>query len=275
MPGTKIGWNIGMRDSLIGMIQGETLGVRLELTVNAEIFHYIPPNPHQNTALKLLEDGERCGDVIFEVHAQGSGGLKNGNLNKTAGEIRAHSCIMMKCQSRKLGDMVTSAKVVGGVKRIMITDVGRVVFHLMLFHIYGGEMSGRLFTTYSKDVLKAASNYGLVNLKMEAEAAFVRATTVTSDNFEEMKLLAKNMKCPLIEECTADYRNLIDQNTSGGSLRAHNRELSLNKQYEGGQYNHLRVSALRQLLHEKGMQVDMTRENMIKELDAEAMVDLE
>ena len=62
---------------------------------------------------------------------------------------------------------------------VPIIDVSPEVFRIMLFHVYGGEITADVWKTHVKDVLEASDKYGLTNLKIEAEAWYVKLQKFT------------------------------------------------------------------------------------------------
>jgi hypothetical protein len=75
------------------------------------------------------------------------------------------------------------------------------IFRLLLNYIYGG--------THAKEIIDAADKYGVVNLKLEAEACFVEGTTFTIENVMEHLFYAESENCALLKEVTMDFIVLI------------------------------------------------------------------
>ena len=46
-----------------------------------------------------------------------------------------------------------------------------------MFHLYGGKVGDADMKSHAKEIIDAADKYGVVDLKLEAEASLVRATT--------------------------------------------------------------------------------------------------
>ena len=57
----------------------------------------------------------------------------------------------------------------------------------------------------TKEIIDAANRYRVVNLKLEAEAFFVGATTFSLENVMEQLLYADSMSCALLKEAAMDF----------------------------------------------------------------------
>jgi hypothetical protein len=156
------------------------------------------------------------------------------------------------------------------------------IFRLLLNYIYGGKLSDDDMKSHAKEIIDAADKYGVVNLKLEAEACLVEATTFTIENVMEHLLYAESKNLALLKEVSMDYIvknkseviNKLSFNDLPGALM---RDLlvATAKRNVGGadvnvddQYDSLRISELRKLAHEKGLNVDGSREMLIAALDA-------
>ena len=130
---------------------------------------------------------------------------------------------------------------------------------------------------YAKDIIDAADRYGVVNLKLEAEAYFVESTIITFDNMMDHLHFAASKNCALLQEAVLDFVvensgevldkvSLDDVPGSAVSdlLAATSRKIEGGK--EGDNLNIMRVSELRQKLHEKGLDIDGSRKAMIANL---------
>jgi hypothetical protein len=59
--------------------------------------------------------------------------------------------------------------------------------------------------SHAKDIIDAADKYRVVNLKLEAEASLVKATTFTMENVMELLIYAESKNCALLKEAAMDY----------------------------------------------------------------------
>jgi hypothetical protein len=146
----------------------------------------------------------------------------------------------------------------------------------------------------ARDVIDAADKYGVVNLKLEAEASLVEGTTFTIENVMELLLYADSKNLALLKEAAIGYmaenRDEVLEKlsftdvpgalvrdlwaTARGEVRNNGTNVHVDNQY-----NALRISELRKRAHEKGLNVDGSREMLIAALktvqDHESEVDSE
>ena len=135
--------------------------------------------------------------------------------------------------------------------------------------------------SHAKEIIDAANRYGVVNLKLEAEAFYVGETTITFENMMDHLHYAVSMNCALLKEAVIDFivENKLQvlervplDDAPGGLLAdvlvavARGENTVGNSTRDGDQYTTMRVSELRQKAHEKGICVDGTREILIKAL---------
>jgi hypothetical protein len=180
--------------------------------------------------------------------------------------------------------------------QIQINDVKPDVFRLLLSYIYGGKVSEDDMALHAREIIDAADKYGVVNLKLEAEASLVEGTTFTIENVMELLLYADSKNLALLKEAAMDYmmenrdevletisfadmipgtlmRDLLAA-TARGEVRNNGTNVHVDNHY-----NALRISELRKMAHEKGLNVDGSREMLIAALktvhDLESEIDLE
>jgi hypothetical protein len=70
----------------------------------------------------------------------------------------------------------------------------------MLFYVYGGDISAAEWKDHAKGLLEAADKYGLTNLKVEAEAWYVKLLKISAGNAVEAVTCAKKINCFLLKE---------------------------------------------------------------------------
>jgi hypothetical protein len=157
------------------------------------------------------------------------------------------------------------------------------IFRVLLNYIYGGKLSDDDMKSRVRDIIDAADKYGVINLKLEAEACFVEGTTFTIDNVMEHLLYAESKNCALLKEAAMDYivekkgeviEKLSFANAPGTLMRDLLAAVSRGERNVGGndgdggesQYNAMRISELRKRAHEKGLNVDGSREMLIAAL---------
>ena len=93
----------------------------------------------------------------------------------------------------------------GGITTITITDVTPKIFKYMLYHTYGGKLSDEELKVNVKDIINACDKYGVVHLKLEAEACYVKSHEITMDNMIDNLLYADSKNLALLKESVMDY----------------------------------------------------------------------
>ena len=237
---------------------------------------FIPPNPYCKVMNKFLE--EKSADVMFEV---GDEQLvrKTRKRAKTTTTFHAHHLILKECASI-LGDLCSP----GGsdVTIVSITDVKPEIFrHLGIYYIISmGVVSEEDLKENAKDIIDAADRYGVVGLKLEAEASFVISTTITFDNAIEYLLYADSVNCALIKEAVMDFilknhrkapDKLSFENVPATAMKDLLAAVSRSRGKAKGvtsivDFSSMRVSTMRKMLHEKGLDIDGSMEMMIARL---------
>ena len=241
-----------------GTLFGDTEGL-VNFYKLALIENLIPENPLTKIILNMFNN-EEMSDIMFEI----------GN-NTT---FHAHRFILQECAPQLVP---CDEKGDEEVTTIPITDVKPEIFQHLLYYMYGGKVADEHMKAYAKDIIDAADRYGVVNLKLEAEAYFVESTIITFDNMMDHLHFAASKNCALLQEAVLDFvvensGEVLDKVSLGdvpGSavsdlLAATSRKIEGGE--EGDNLNIMRVSELRQKLHEKGLDIDGSRKAMIANL---------
>ena len=166
-----------------------------------------------------------------------------------------------------------------------ITDVSPEIFRHLLYYVYGGKVSEGNLKSNTREIIDAADKYGIVNLKLEAEAYYVKSITITLENAIDNFLYADSKNCALLKEAVMDFlvehgneaQKLSFDNVPSSAMKdllsAMNRKKAGSNQGGGNSDNltTMRVSDLRKKLHEKGMDVDGSREMMITRLEESSL----
>ena len=235
---------------------------------------FIPENPLVKTILNMFND-ENSSDVKFEVRKE------EGDTAITT--FNAHRIFLQTCgPSTLLGELIN---LVGDpISIVSITGVTPEIFRHLLYYLYGGKIAAEELESNAKEIIDAANKYGIVGLKLEAEAAFVTSTTITFDNAIDNLLYADSTDCALIKEAVMDFlvenseeavTKLSFENIPGQVIKDVLAAVSRGK-YQGrsstdaNDFSTMSVSTLRQLLDEKGLDVDGSREAMIARLEQSA-----
>ncbi|KAL7523526.1 hypothetical protein ACHAWF_000553, partial [Thalassiosira exigua] len=130
------------------------------------------------TMLKLFGN-EESADVVFEVEDAGQqGGNKRKRTSTSQTKFHAHRFILKQC-APDLDALCGSAD---GTVSVPIADVKPDIFRHMLYYVYGGRVANDDLKLHAKELIDAADKYGVVNLKLEAEAWYVKTTEFTFDN---------------------------------------------------------------------------------------------
>jgi hypothetical protein len=247
---------------------------------------YIPENPFAKNIQRMIID-ENFGDISFAV----GGNQKKNNSGKTAKTapvmFYAHRDILSECSTGILADICRS-NVASMTTPIEITDVSPDVFRHLLYSAYGVKISDEDMKSHAKEIIDAANRYGVVNMKLEAEACFVKDTVFSLENVMEQLLYADSMTCALLKEAAMDY--LIENSAAVMDNISFNDLLTptlmrdvfaavsrgkKNSGVSGGgdgddenHFNYMRISELRQEAYKKGLNVDGSREMLITALKA-------
>ena len=239
---------------------------------------FIPKNPILNNILKSFND-EESADVVFEVGSKNQEGENSSKKSKTSTNFYAHR-LVLKDGAPLLAELCKPSAGGGSVATVSITDVMPDIFRHMLYYLYGGKLTDEEFKANAKDIIDACDKYGVVNLKLEAEACYVRSTVITVENMMDNLLYADSKNCALLKEAVIDFvvengedvlKKVSLENVPGGVfadlLTAVTREKkkAANTTVEED-LSMMRVSELRMKLDEKGLDVDGSREAMITAL---------
>jgi len=132
--------------------------------------------------------------------------------------------------------------------------------------------------SHSKQIIDAADKYGVVNLKLEAEASFVECATFTIENVMELLLYAESKNCALLKEVPMEqsFANAPGALVIDVLAAVSRGERNVDRiDGDESQYHSLRISELRKRAYEKGLNVDGSREMLIAALEAVQELDSE
>ena len=136
---------------------------------------------------------------------------------------------------------------------------------------------------YAKCIIDKCDKYGVVSLKLEAEVCYVNSTEITMENMMDNLLYADSKNLALIKEAVMDFIvankkrmgkvsfDNVPGSTVSDILAAVARgepddddddDSSDDGEDESSKYNTMRVGTLRQMLDEKGLDVDGSRETL-------------
>jgi len=265
------------------LVQGSLIvEVRMKPTsTDKSITQFIPTNPIYKNVLQKYMD-EESADVVFQVD-NNDGSLEGeehiSKKSKTTTTLYAHRFILQDI-STMLAELCKSDEG-EGITTVSITDVKPEIFKHMLYNAYGGKLSEDELNNNAKDIMNACDKYGVVHLKLEAEACYVKSNEITMDNMMDTLLYADSKNLALLKEAVMDYiaanKHSIIGKVSLDNFPGHLATdlltaVARGEQSEGSgggeedesaKYNRMRVGMLRMMLDEKGLDVDGSREAMI------------
>ena len=247
-------------------------------TTVKSITEFVPSNPINKNVLKLFMD-EESADVVFEVGGEQATNTTTRKKSKTITNFHAHRIILQNC-APTLYEMCGAVER-GEITTVSIADVKPDIFKHMIYYTYGGKLSDEELKSNPKGIIDACDKYGIVHLKLEAEACYAKSTTFSMDNIMDNLLYADSKNLALLKEAVMDYIvankddiiGKVSFNNFPGHLvtdlltavaRGHpSEDENDNEDEESIKYNKMRVGTLRKMLDEKGLDVDGSRESMI------------
>eukprot|EP00986_Skeletonema_menzelii_P015449 scaffold11756_cov151-Skeletonema_menzelii.AAC.14 len=236
---------------------------------------FVPQNSFVKVMGGMFNDQNNA-DVCFEVS---SAGEKNGKKKKSKSFVPfyGHRFILEKC-APMLAAICGSNNDSGGKVIASVNDVKPDIFHHLLFYVYGGSIPEEELKTHAKGIIDAADKYSIVNLKLEAEAAYVQSADISLDNAMDNLLYADSRNCALLKEAVM---NFLAENHYAAAARISFSDFPTHvvkdlliavgrnsKKDAGGtevdELTTLSVSSLRRKLDKMGLEVDGSREAMIE-----------
>ena len=277
--------NFVERSKLMAMsVEGSlVIEVRMKPTAtdNKSVTQFIPTNPLCKNILQKFMD-EETADVVFEVDNGNCESEEHINKKtKTTTTLYAHRFILQDV-STMLAELCKPAQDGGDITTVSITDVKPDIIKHMLYNAYGGKLSEEDLKSNAKDIIDACDKYGVVHLKLEAEACYVDSTEITMDNMMDNLLYADSKNLALLKEAVMDYivANKGDilgkvsfSNVPGDTVSDVLAAVARGEQSgdsNSTDYNKMRVGKLRKMLDERGLDVDGSREAMIALLKEQA-----
>ncbi|KAL7542247.1 hypothetical protein ACHAXR_012950 [Thalassiosira sp. AJA248-18] len=240
---------------------------------------FIPKNPFRNAMRKLFLN-KKYADVLFRVGSQEEEEREQHEATKPPSSFSfyAHRMVLEEC-APALADICENGE---DLTPVPITDVRIDIFRLLLSYVYGWSIPMEELEKNAKEYIDAADLYGVVNLKLQAEAIYATSTDITADNVMDILLHADAKNCALMKEVALDFiaengAEVLDRvnfDDIPGSLfkdllvtttRRENKNSS-GESDNDAELQTMRVSLLRRKLYAKGMNIDGSRETMIAAL---------
>lgn len=159
---------------------------------------------------------------------------------------------------------------------IRINGLSPDIFRFVLKHMYGITVEKDDMAIHAKDIIDAADWLKVHYLKLEAEAFLVESTTLTVDNVMDHLLYADFRKCALLKEAAMDFiiknktafmKAVSIKDAPAGILADILGAVARGEKSGGDHLSTMRVSELRMKAHEKGLDLDGSREMLIAALE--------
>ncbi|EJK77741.1 hypothetical protein THAOC_00407 [Thalassiosira oceanica] len=266
--------NFALRSTLLDYLVDGTLIVEVHMRTNKPGHQSSPFVPENPTFQNMLKDfcNEETADVKFEVGGTVESAKGRRKRAKTpTNTFHAHH-FALRWNAPALADMCKP----GNVSPTTISNVRPEIFKHLLYYCYGGKIDKDDLQSDAKDIIEAADRFGIVSLKLEAEACYVDNVELTLDNFIEIVTYADSKNLALLKEHCMDFLSSANKIEAAEKVSFDDMPSRLVKDLmvafarregeglsEGGALSTMRVSQLRKLAHEKGLSVDGSREMLI------------
>jgi hypothetical protein len=221
-----------------------------------------PKSELQIDMMKVLESANQSGDVTFKVGPE----VFSANLNIL--QVRAP-------ELAALADDCPSGT------PIPIQDIKPFAFRSLLRFVYTNDIED--LQNEARELLDVADRFGCKGLKLAAEAELV-ASGISVDSAANMILLGDAKNCALLKEAAIDFlaANTTSVMSSPGwanmlesaalltellEVAFSNKNSSTVVDAEDRDYKRMCVSSLRRTLDERGLDVDGSRETLIRLLE--------
>eukprot|EP00984_Skeletonema_dohrnii_P025216 scaffold14331_cov83-Skeletonema_dohrnii-CCMP3373.AAC.5 len=159
---------------------------------------FVPSNPIRSMMAGMFLD-EETADVCFEVSTADVHDVDDGDEAPLT--FHAHSFVLKTCAPMLASLFSSEDEEIAA----SITDVKPAIFHHLLHYVYGGDVAEEELNNHAKDIINGADKYSIVNLKLEAEAAYVKSTEITMDNAMDNLLYADALNLALLKEVVMDF----------------------------------------------------------------------
>ena len=161
---------------------------------------FVPENPFVKMMQAMFND-DATADVCFEISTAGQ--KKGKKKTKSSVSSYAHRLILQGCAPMLAALCEPSDS--GGVVTATVNDVKPDIFQHLLSYVYGRAVPEEIIEADAKDIIDAADKYSIVNLKLEAEAAYVESTDISVENAMDNLLYADARNCALLKEAVMNF----------------------------------------------------------------------
>ena len=276
--------NFAHHSTLMNCLVDGTLIVEIHMRTNKpgqQSAPFVPENPFLRNAMTDFGD-EETADIKFEVGGavqSGAGRRKRGKTSTAT--FHAHHFVLRR-NAPALADMCKPGT---GSAPATISNVRPEIVKHLLFYCYGGKIDKEDLQSNAKEIIEAADRFDVVNLKLEAEACYVDTVELNLDNIIEIITYADSKNLALLKEHCMDFLGRADKGEVAEKVSFDDMPSRLvtdlmvamarseKKSSRGGELSTMRVSELRRLAHEKGLDVDGSRETLIASIKAKGDIE--
>ncbi|KAL7543300.1 hypothetical protein ACHAWF_010520 [Thalassiosira exigua] len=267
--------NFAKRSDIMSALDYGTLLIEVRIRRSDSTALHLPITSEQSfcrTMLKLFGN-EESADVVFEVEEKGQQVHRSQKIT----QFHAHRFILKQCAP----DLDALCGSSNSMVSVPIDDVKPGIFRNMLYYVYGGKVANEDLKSRAKEIIDAADKYGIVGLKLEAEACYVKSTQISLDNAIELLQYADSKNCALMKEAAVDFilENRVEvlekvslkdvpEGLFPDILAATARRDPV--EGSGEKLSTMRICELRKRLHEKGLDFDGSRESLVARLKENA-----
>jgi hypothetical protein len=267
---TKDGWGyteFARRDDVLANYIDEngTLTIEVDMQIAVDTVWY-PKEVKQQETLIDLYHSPACSDVVFLVDGK---------------QFNVHKCVLAK-RCNTLLEFVKENKN----SNVEVDNVDKEIFDTIVQFIYTVKQPEFPDANTAKTVLLAADRFGLVDLKLLAESHLVDKF-LDAENAAELLLFADSHSCALLKESAmnkyvsdeksvmaSDAWSLVKESPQilhdllEYALKWYRQETSTDQSQEENIDHYLTVTTLRRRLEKAGLDVDGSRQVLIKRLQA-------
>ncbi|EJK44757.1 hypothetical protein THAOC_36678 [Thalassiosira oceanica] len=180
-----------------------TLEVHLGIKKQSESTSFVPSNPFHDNILKGFNNEEKS-DVKFVVGGEAESAPNRLKRAKNTPTTFRASHAILDLVAPALADMCKPGNKAAAVP---INGVEPEVFRMLLYFCYGGTVavSDDELGANAKAVIESADRFGIVNLKLKAEAVLTEQTEITVNNMLDNLLYANSKNLALFQEMIMDF----------------------------------------------------------------------
>ena len=261
-----------LRSMLLNYLVDGALIVEVHIRTNKhgqQSAPFVPENPSVQNTLKEFGN-EETADVKFEVGGtveSAKGRRKRAKTSRTTFHVHH---IFLRMNAPALADMCKP-----GDDSPTTINVEPEIFKHLLYYCYGGKITEEDLQTNAKNIIEAADRFGVINLKLEAEACYADTLELTLDNIIEVVTYADSKNLALLKEHCMDFLSSANKIEAAEKVSFDDMPPRLVKDLmvafarregessKGDELCTMRVSELRRLAHAEGLSVDGSREMLI------------